>query len=432
MMAIVGFGFAAALVSAALIQWIFAVAFERSFLKTCRSGAASQTPDSSTETLPAAILMSVRGADPSLPVGIGRLLEQDHPDFQVHVVVDHRDDPAWLLLDNVKSQHPNGDRLRLQTMNPPSDRCSLKCHSLVQAFQALPDRITCVALVDADVTVHSGWLRALTRPLADESVGAVTGAQWFEPGPDASWGSWWRSTWNGGALVPTVFYANPWAGSFAMRRDVLESSGLLGRWETAMVDDGPVKQAMADVGKRQAFAPSLLMVNRESCSAGFAFGWIIRMLTWSRLYEPTFWLTGVHAAFSNAVMLGTIGFLVVALTQLLRGDVTGLYLLAATIVSLVVSGWLCLTAYRSTRRCVAASCQLRGQSLEAMSGWQCWKVVLSSAPAYLMFGLGCLVSLLTRTISWRGIRYRIRSGYDVQRLNYQPFSGPEQPQDHSI
>ena len=426
-MTVVGYGFAAALVIAAMIQWGFALAFERSFLKTCR------TATESLAQLPAAaVLLSVRGADPSLTAGIGRLLEQDHPDYQVHVVVDHPHDPAWPLLNAVKSQHPGSHRLVLHTMKPSPDRCSLKCHSLVQACGELPQHIEHIALVDADVTVHPGWLRALTDPLKDETIGAVTGAQWFEPDPDAAWGSWWRSTWNGGALVPTVFYANPWAGSFAIRRDLLETSGLLQRWESAMVDDGPAKNAIAAAGKRQAFAPSLLMINRESCTASFAFGWITRMLTWSRLYEPTFWLTGIHAAFSNSVMLGTMAFFLGSLIQILRVGSDSVGLLSATTASLLISGWLCLLAYRSTRRCVAASCQLRGQSLEPMSALKGWKVMLSAAPAYLMFGVGCVASLMTRTISWRGIRYRVHSGYDVQRLNYEPFSDAGRSENHSI
>ena len=125
-----GWVFCAALLTAAVIQWAVARAFESSFLKSCRESGHRAT----SELPAAAILMSVRGADPSLPTGIDSLLRQDHPDYELYVVVDHELDPAWPILQQVQAEHPQGARLKLCLMRTPAESCSLKCHSLVQAF----------------------------------------------------------------------------------------------------------------------------------------------------------------------------------------------------------------------------------------------------------------------------------------------------------
>ena len=182
--------------------------------------------------------------------------------------------------------------------------------------------------------------------------------------------------------MPTLFFANAWAGSFAMTREVATTSGLIARWRTAMVDDGPVRPALESIGKRIVVAPSLLMINREPCTPGFALRWTTRMLTWSRYYESTFWLTCLYALIGNVVMLGTMGFLVISMSKLVAGSGGGWSWIAiAASLSLVLSAGLCLAAYRSTRRCVAASCELRGQRLESMSFLKAWQVLIASAPA---------------------------------------------------
>src|SRR5205085_10102974 len=49
----------------------------------------------------AAVILSLRGGDPSLTPCLERLLEQDYPDYSIWIVIDNRDDPAWALVDDV-------------------------------------------------------------------------------------------------------------------------------------------------------------------------------------------------------------------------------------------------------------------------------------------------------------------------------------------
>lgn len=417
--------FASALVGAALVQLWIALIFEGTFRKR------ESKPIESTTGLDqrVAVLMSVRGADPSLERAIDGVLNQDHPNYEVHVIVDHVNDEAWDRLQAVQQNHVHRDRLKLQLMKEPPRNCGLKCHCLVQAAESLPKDIEIIALLDADVTPHASWLSSLVVRLADPTVGGVTGTQWFEPGKGDSIGAWWRSTWNGGAMIPTIFFANPWAGSFAMRRQDLQRSGLLSTWRESIVDDGPIRECLGSVGLKVVFAPSMIMINRENCSPSYVLRWTTRMLTWSRLHEPTFYLSQLHAAFSNLVLTGNAVILIASIIFLVSRwgieDPVGAsawYALRISLAALVVAGLLCLSAYESGRRCVGHSCGLRGESLPAMTWRARWNVFWSAAPAHWAYGIACWKASFNRVIQWRGIQYRLGSKNSIERLNYEPFA----------
>ena len=417
------------LVGAAMVQLLIAALFRKRFVATSRSiRSIAQSAESESVARPAAVLMSLRGNDPSLRGSIEGVLSQGYDSqYQVRIVVDHETDPSVAVLEDLQKNHPHGNRLTFSIMEPPLKTCSLKCHSLSQAVASLPPEIEYIALLDADVRPHRTWLAELTEPLSDKAVGGVTGTQWFEPPPGAGFGTWLRSVWNGGATILTIHFANPWAGSFAMRRSDLIASGLNERWQKSMVDDGPIRAAIQSIDKEIRFAPSLVMVNREHCTLGYTFRWAARMLTWSRLYEPTFWITILHALFSNAVMLANFAVLIAGLVGVIP---------RATIwissVALIVAGLHCAAAFCVSRSCVAESVRLRSEELSPTTSRHWLWSFACATPAHLMFGWGCAVALLTKEIAWRGIQYRLKAGGGVERLNYQPFTANKTKPDHSI
>ena len=372
--------------------------------------------------------MSLRGDDPSLRSSIeGALSQKYNGQYQVQIVVDHESDPSIAVLEDLQANHPHGSRLSFSIMTMPLKTCSLKCHSLSQAVANLPLEIEYIALLDADVRPHPTWLAELTSPLSDEKIGGVTGTQWFEPPPGAGVGTWLRSVWNGGATILTIHFANPWAGSFAMRRSDLIASGLNQRWQKSMVDDGPIRAAMQTIDKQIHFAPSLVMVNREHCTLGYAFRWAARMLTWSRLYEPTFWITILHASFSNAVMFANFALLAAGLIGWMPRAVIWISLSA-----LIVAGIQCAAAFCVSRSCVDASAKLRSEELSPLASRHWLWSFACAAPAHLMFGWGCAVALLTKEIAWRGVRYLLKSRGEVERIDYQPFVEIKTKSGHSI
>lgn len=420
---------ASSLIGAAVVQQIISMAFQKKFLKH----EAKLLPENLQNK--AAIVMCVRGCDPSLTGALMGVLNQDYKDYEIHLVVDHPSDAAWEVVHEIKANHDPNGILKIQEMQAPSENCSLKCHSIVQAIRSLENDISekrylgkppeFIALLDADVTPHRTWLAELLGPLVISTTGGVTGNQWFEPSSPAGIGALCRSVWNGGCMVLSINFANPWAGSFAMRMEDLRKSSLLKTWSESVVDDGPITQAVHGIGKQIVVAPSLLMVNRENCTLAYTNRWTTRMLTWSRMHEKTFFITVAHAIFSNTVMLSNFAVLFVAMTMQHWTAV------AISLLALVISGLLSTWAYVVGRKCVEHSCLQRNETLDPVSWGRLHSVFWMIAPAHLIYGISCFRAILKKRIAWREIQYELLGGTKVRRLNYQPYK-PKQKRDSNV
>lgn len=397
------------LVGAAIVQWSIAIYFKSFF----RQKKLIRLPEAQQEK--AVVVMSVRGCDPSLKGSLIGILNQNYRHYQVHLVVDNQTDQAWEFVHAIKAQHDPDDVLTIHEMQNPRETCSLKCHAIVQALEQISADTKYIALLDADVTPHANWLAELTGPLLDDSIGAVTGNQWFEPESPAGIGSLARCGWYGGAMVPTILFSNPWAGSFAMRAEDVKKSGLTEIWSRSVVDDGPIRKAINEIGLKIHVAPSLIMVNRESCTFSYANHWVTRLLTWSRLYESTFFLSVIHAAFSNTVMIANFLVLLVAIFNVNAAAI------AISAFALISSGLMCVGAYLAARKCVSQSCQMRNDSLPPITVSRLFGILLVVPLGHLIYGISCLRAMLSKRIKWREITYELKSKGEVRRLNYQPY-----------
>ena len=106
-----------------LVMSLFQAVFAACFAALLRRSR----PADGAETLPrAAILLSLRGADPQLPEGLRCLLRQDYPDYELHVVVDRRDDPAWQIVQDAAGDHSRVP-IHVAELREPLPTCSLKC-----------------------------------------------------------------------------------------------------------------------------------------------------------------------------------------------------------------------------------------------------------------------------------------------------------------
>ena len=413
--------FAWLLVGAAVVQLLVAYCYCQYFkqLNVTRMPEAQQSGVS--------VIMCIRGCDPTLRKSLINILDQDFRDYLVHVMVDHREDIAWRIVHEIKQEFDVDDRLQIHEMTTPFETCGLKCSALVQGLGELAPDTRYVALLDADVATHGGWLSELIGPLEnDRTIGAVMGSQWFEPPVDANWGAFVRSSWNAGALVPTVLFRNPWAGSLAMRLEDIHRAELAKVWRFSMIDDGPVRNALEEIGLRMHFAPSLIMINREDCTFDYAWRWVARMLTWSRLYETTFFLPIMHALFSNTVMLINFGLLGWGLVVADFGLVTAMGL------GLISSGLLSVSAYAIVRGTAARSCRLRGESLAPVAARQVGQMLLTVPLTQLVYGWGVCRALVAKQITWRKITYQIHGKQRIQMLGYRPFQDSSSNKDSHV
>ncbi|MEM7454429.1 MAG: glycosyltransferase [Planctomycetota bacterium] len=408
--------FAALLLLMSVFQVVFPVFFAR-LLKDRWTGDTSYSPH-------AAILLAVRGCDPSLRGSLAELLDQNYPSYEVHIVVDHQTDPAWDLIHQLADSHPKGHLLNIQVMDSPAPTRSLKCHSIIQCVEAVSDNVEVVVLVDADVTTRPDWLATAVAPLCDPEIGAVTGNQWFEPASQSS-GTVLRSMWNAGAIISTVMYRNPWAGTCAMRLSDVKSSGLVDAWKESVVDDGPIKSCVASLGLKVRFEPALIMVNREDCSISYVARYISRMLTWSRLYEANFINTIIHASLTFAIISGA-AILVVAGVATARFDVA---LISSG--SLLFFSFATMAGYLMVRSAVNSALGDVDEKSSSLPFARTIQLIIYAPLIQLLYSISCLRAMVARTVLWRQIEYRIE-GKEVRMLKYEPFRATQSEESFSI
>jgi cellulose synthase/poly-beta-1,6-N-acetylglucosamine synthase-like glycosyltransferase len=360
-------------------------------------------PCSAAELPRALVVLAIRGADPSLAHCLDGLLNQDYPRFDIRIVIDSAEDPAWQVVRRALAgrRQINVD---VCTLEDRQATCSLKLSALVQALRDLDDACEVVVLIDADVIPHREWLRDLVAPLANPRVGATTGVRWYVP-EGTRWGTLVRHLWNTTAAVVMHALRIPWGGSLAFRADVLRNSDTLDRWSLSLFEDTGFQRVIRSLGLRLRVVPAATMINRESTDLGSCFRFIRRQLLNTRLYHPRWPVIFVHGLAFTLSPLLALGVLTAAL---LLGHWTEAALLA---------GGLGVAAALLAAALVRLERQVRGPDVPLPSP----KTVAAIPLALGVYLAGLLWAALMRRVDWRGITYEFRGPWDVRLVDYQPY-----------
>ncbi len=391
----------------AVLQAMFAVAFVRQLWMPRRRIPSATCPR-------AAVVLSVRGPDPYLEANMAALLDQDYPDFRLFIVVDSEHDSAWPYVKRVQDLAP--DRVETLVLQNPLSTCSLKCSSLAEVVEQLDDTYEVVAFLDGDAPPYRTWLRELVEPLAEPSVGVTTGNRWYTP-ERVRWGSLVRYFWNAGAVVQVWLHGITWAGSMAMRRDVIREIGLISAWRRALSVDATVVRQMRAHGYRTRFVPSVIMANREEISLTSFIPWAERQMIAAKSSGSGWSLILLHAASIATCVLAPWGLLAAGLASR-DAQVIGLAL-GAMAVYWGGAGLSTLAIERAMQRVFRTN--------QVESPWLNGRAAIWFAPALLFSHLVYLRMLAgvcwRNRVSWRGVEYEIRGINDVRLLAYQPYLG---------
>ncbi len=358
------------------------------------------------ECPPAAAILCVRGLDPFLPASVKGLLQQDYPDYDVYIVVDSVRDPAWPVVNSLVRQAGRGN-VRVLTLTDRLATSSRKIAGVLQALGKIDGSRQIVALLDADTIPHATWLRELAAPLQDPRVGVASGNRWYMPAT-ATTGSLVRYLWNAAAVVQMYFYETGWGGSLAFRTKLLRETDLRQRLANAFGEDNATSRCVRRHGYRVAFAPSLMMVNRETCSVKGLSGFLERQLLSVRLHNPWWWAVVTHGLLTTAGpgLCALLGLAAVATAHWTAATWMGA-LLAGYWASLVL---MVLPLESCARRIVRA----RGEPITGFGilGWLRIALTIPLAQA-VHFG-AVLRALVARDHCWRGVRYQFNGASPVQ------------------
>ncbi|MBD2355323.1 glycosyltransferase family 2 protein [Tolypothrix sp. FACHB-123] len=413
----------AVLLSQILLGWLAIQVFlSLIFLWNLRFNQSRILPD---EKLPkTAIVLCLRGADPFLPNCLRALLNQNYPQYDLKLIVDRQEDPAWkIAIDTI--QELGATNVQISSLRFIRKNCSLKCSSLVQAVSELDESYQVIALVDADTVVHSNWLRELVSPLANPHIGATTGNRWYLP-TGKYCGSLVRYIWNVSAVVQMYLYGIPWGGTLAVKTQVLHQTGLVDKWSKAFGEDTMMRSVLGKNKYKVKFVPSLIMLNREESDLPSLRYWLQRQLLASRLYHP-WWLAVVGDTILTILLPSAIALLALAalFTQQWQTAIFSFSCYCGYMLALLL---LLVTLEKEIQQVL----QRQGEAPSKLLPATIFKIFLGIPFTQWVYGLAMLSSFWMPTVKWRGITYEIKGPWNLQLLDYRPYKILDQPSDRKI
>lgn len=342
----------------------------------------------------------------SLPQHLEALLNQNYSNYQLHLILNSPEDPAWAMI-----KHAIADRLiplvRVSYLKI-RPTCTLQCSALVQAVSTLDRDCEVLALVDGNTIPHSDWLSQLVSPLGDSRIGVTTGNCWYLPGK-SQWGSALRYLWNVSAVVQMFLHRIPWRGSLAIRTQLLEETRLLCQWERSLGEDAILYRLLKQQGLKLKFVPGAILVNSQECNFSQAIAWMKHQLLMVRLYHPR-WLAVVSYGAINTLIPAIAGGMLLfelftrqwdAIVWLAGG--LGIYL----IVMFLLVGILEIGIQKAI-----------GKPRIKFSIPAIAKLLFSIPIAQVVYGITLFSSLFSRNLKLHGITYRIQGPWKIRLVGY--------------
>jgi hypothetical protein len=356
----------------------------------------------------AAILMGLKGADPFLGETLRKLMAQDYPDYELHIVVENQQDPAWPVvaeaLRATECFHARVSEYRpvagaIERGNTPK---------IVQALKQLDDTFEIVAMVDGDASAHPTWLKELVAPLVlDRRIGATCGNRWCIPEMGET-GSVVRWVWSALAFVYMYIFDVAWGGTFAIRRETIRRCRLVEKWSRVISFDVATPGELQHAGLRIELVPTLMMINREECNLAFCQNFVQRQLTWVRLYHPRwqalFAMTMLSAVILPGAVLAFLSGIALQEASLAAWAGAGLVLYAAW--ALATIGLLELAVRRAARERGEIAARPRLKSLALLP--------FAIVATWFIQTVGTIRAALMSPVEWRGARLIIHGPHDIR------------------
>jgi hypothetical protein len=219
-----------------------------------------------------------------------------------------------------------------------------------------------------------------------------------------------------------VAFSIGWGGAFAIRKAIVQKLDLQDKWGRALVEDTLASNEVLQDGKCIAFVAECTMVNPEATSLKSCLSFLTRQLQAARYYHRAWRTVLWFGLFSGGVLLGNLSLI---LYGLFCDD-----LLCAALCGVGVATFGVVTAGLTQRseRCVNA---LIGD--RAVGGYSLFlMIILAAPPTQIMHLIALVRACALRSATWRGIRYQIHSGLNMQRTNYVPYLSETDTPQHSL
>lgn len=358
----------------------------------------------------AAVFCPCKGVDLGLENNLRAVLRQDYHDFEVVFVLESQRDPAYALVQKVVAEHR--DVKTRTVIAGPAQGCGQKVHNLRIATAQLDPALVYVVFVDSDARPRPEWLRSLLR-MDRPGIGASTGYRWFVPvRPTLANHLLYSINCGIGLLFGPSRYHLIWGGSWAMRRELFEQLGVRQAWQGTLSDDLVVSQLLSRAGLGVMYHPPCMVASPLDYPGRSMLSFLRRQYLVARFYSPRHWMLGlVTITITNCVLLASLGMIASSLITG-RGPVL---IPAAVLAGLYGIGVFRAWVRQSLTRVFFPSL---ATVLRVPRRFDIWGGPLAS----LVHWVGILGSLVGRDMVWRGIRYRLQLGGQIELLGNVPVA----------
>jgi ceramide glucosyltransferase len=332
----------------------------------------------SASAAPVSVLKPLAGAAPGLYEDLRSFAEQDYPRFEIVFGVRDPGDEALEVARTLRGDYP--EKKILLVVEGGVSGSNLKVANLENMLPAAHGELLVVA--DSDIGVGPSYLAAVTAPLCDPSVGAVTCLY-----RGVSSGGFWSRLAalhiNYGFLPSALLAASLGIGrgcfgaTIAMRREVLERIGGFAPLREELADDYRLGDRVRTLGLSIVLSSTL--VDHRGSERDFLRLWR-HELRWARTIRAVAPVGHLASLFAHPLALALL------LAAALRFDLTS----CAFLVISCGLRW-------STAGTVARSLGLEKGGL--------WLLPLRDALSFAVF----LASFLGRTVFWRERHFRLRA-----------------------
>jgi ceramide glucosyltransferase len=347
----------------------------------------------------AALICPCKGNEPGLEENLTALTRFDYPNYEIYFSLATSLDPAVKIIEKIKaaSQRP----IHIVIAGPP-EACAEKVHNLRRAVESVPEKFEVLVFADSDVRLPRAWLGKLIAPLQDLRIGATTAYRWIIPSRSGADGlaSAFASAWN--ASVATLL-GRPrenfcWGGGTAIRRSTFDDARVLEAWTGSASDDFSLTHTLEAAGKTILFCPECLAATPHPWTGAGLLEFTNRQILIARVYSPRRWMMGALAHLSYVFTL--LFAKVVIVMTIFDGDPWFHHALVVLVIPL-------LAAMKGALRTMAVN-ELLPEWKAPLNQWSwVWTVLAPFVP--FLFAWNFLMSLVTRRIRWRGIRYELVS-----------------------
>jgi ceramide glucosyltransferase len=363
-----------------------------------------------------ALIIPCKGLDSAFEQNIASFFNQDYENYLLWFVVADKEDRAYAALCELKNRLSQNSKARdVQILVAGfAQSCSQKIHNLLYCCRKIPGDVEVLAFADSDICVRNDWLSHLVYPLRKSKTGAASGYRWFVPKKN-SLATLALSAVNAkvAQLLGNTPFNQAWGGSMAIRADTFRALGIDKIWLTALSDDLSLSYAVKKAHKKVVFVPACLVASHESTTWNELFEFGRRQFLITRISTPGTWWFGLASS-----LYSTLGLWAGAIIAVYAASKPSIINYQLSIIVAVPILFFVAQFIRAVLRQKTAYKLLNFEQL-ATENWR---------PAYiadiLLFWLWSLLMLVFiissafgRTITWRGIRYKLLSPTETIVLN---------------